>query len=140
MSRTGHSLNISGKLPPWARLALWAAFGVALIALKHFVPVKHGSWCETILEVIKDVGIAVVVATVLAATIDRWFSAEIHEEVFEAVIGYLPPPAFKEEIRRLLRYEFVAENHVMRFILEDLDADHVRLTTTIERNRQEHHI
>ena len=125
--------RIGGALPRWAWLALCGVAGVLLIASKHFLHFAD-PWAQTAQEIIKDIGIALVVAAVIAATIDRWLSADLHQDVFEAVLGYIPPPEFKEEIRSLLRYGFVCRNHVMRVRIERLENDCVRATTTIERS------
>jgi hypothetical protein len=125
-------IKIGGGLPRWAQLALCGAAGVLLIAGKHFLEFEH-PWAKTAQEIVKDVGIALVVAAVIAATIDRWLSADLEQDVFEAVLGYIPPPEFRDEIRSVLRYSFMCRRHVMRVALDRLEGDCVRVTTTIER-------
>ncbi|MFZ0852615.1 MAG: hypothetical protein WAO08_25850 [Hyphomicrobiaceae bacterium] len=123
--------NIGGKLPPWAKLTGWAILGLALVAINPVFGAGH--WRDVPLEICRDAGIAVLVGTFLAFTIDRWFSAELHEDVFEAVLGYIPPPEFVDEIRSLIRYQFVCQRHVMTFRIEELENNCVRVTTATER-------
>jgi hypothetical protein len=126
-------MKIGGPFPRYAKLLAWGALGVGLIAAKPLLSDVTLLGAQLLLEVAKDVGIALVVASFLALTIDRWFSADLHQDVFEAVIGYIPPEEFKEEIRSLLRHNFICERHVITFALTDLGSDGVRLTTTVER-------
>lgn len=122
-------MNIWGGLPRWAQLAILCIGGVLLIALK--APVDELS--HTFGEILRDVGIAALVAGLFALTLERWFRQDLNKDVFEAVLGYLPPTSYKNELLRLIRYPFICEDHTLRFKIEDQPKGLVRVTVTSER-------
>jgi hypothetical protein len=125
-------MSIAGPLPRWALLLMAGLAGLSLIvaqALAFLFP----AWAHVPLDVAKEVGLALLVSAILAFTFERWFLADLHKDVFQAVLGYIPPAEFNDEIRSLLRYSFMCKKHVMRVAIEHMEGDCVRVTTTIER-------
>lgn len=93
-------------------------------------PLLPWRWVD---QIVHDLGIAVIVASLLGFSIDRWLKAEIVEDVFRAALGYILPQEFKEEVRRITSFKFLCEKHCLHAKIEILDGDKVRLTTMVER-------
>jgi uncharacterized transporter YbjL len=100
-------MKLSGKLPPWAILALFLVLGLALIFIPHFFEWR---WDYGI---VPEIGVALVVASILGFTIDRWMRAEIRTDVFLASIGHILAPEFRAEVSRIVGYSLICERHLL---------------------------
>jgi hypothetical protein len=120
-------MKLSGKLPPWAILALFLVLGLALIFIPHFFEWR---WDYGITP---EIGIALVVASILGFTIDRWMRAELRRDVFLASIGHVLAPEFRSEVSRIVGYSLVCERHQLLIKIEGIGNDLVRITSHIER-------
>jgi hypothetical protein len=96
-------MKFRGKLPPWAILAVFLVFGLALIFIPHFFEWR---WDYGI---VPEIGVALVVASILGFTIDRWLKAEIRRDVFLASIGHVLLPEFRDEVSRIVGYVLICE-------------------------------
>lgn len=115
----------------WGILILLAVVGIVLLLVSHnFIP---AGGFQTL---ITELGIVALTSAILGFTIDRWMKKEIARDVFKAAVGYILPEEFREEIRRNVSYKFMATQHIMTIDIEKIDAEHVRVTTTIERTLQ----
>ncbi len=83
--------------------------------------------------VLRDIGIAILSASILGFTIDVWLKSEIVRDVFEAALGYVFRPEFREEIRRITGYKLLCDKHLLSITLEKIPDGRVRMTTGVER-------
>jgi hypothetical protein len=119
---------------PKARVRLWfvlgglAAFGVVAIAGSHWVPWK---WLE---GVVKEIGVASLVAAILGLTVDQALKVELVRDVFYAAFRYLLPSELKDEVARVIGYRFLCTDHrTLVEIVPIVDTDLVRVHMKTER-------
>ena len=115
-----------GRLPPWAIMLSSLAIGIVLI----IIPEYFGH--EWYYESIRDVGVALLVASILGFTIDRWFKSELQKDAFLAAMGRVLPTAFQEEVRRIVSFNLLAEQFML-FVALEPNGNAVKVTTLIER-------
>jgi hypothetical protein len=122
----GSAMNISGKLPPWVKLISIAVTGLAGI-------LGPAIWSFPLDSAVRDIGIALLAAAILAFTIDRWLKGDIAKDVFFATLGYILPDEFRQEIGRIIGFKLLCERHYMHVKITKIDDEHVRVTVTTER-------
>ena len=99
-----------------------------MILIAHWI-----AW-GIISEVVRDLGIAVVIASILGITIYRWIKGDIVNDAFEAALGGLFPEDFRDEVRRLMGYNLVCESHHLEISIKLSHENTVRVETKIERH------
>ena len=121
-------LTLRGKLPRWLVLLFIGIAGIVLIILPIFrnVPSPY----ETIP---RDFGIAFLVGSVLAFTIDRWAKDELREDAVKATLSSVIRDEFRSELQRILNYEFLCDYHFMEISIDPISKDQVRVTVITER-------
>jgi len=120
------AMTIKGLLPRWAILLLIGAVGIIAIIAGHLL-------AGTVGEVLRDLGIATLIAAMLGFTIDRWFKTDLVKDVFDAVLGHVLPEEFKNEIRTIINHKMLCENLYTKIELKEIDDNTVRMTVTTER-------
>jgi hypothetical protein len=120
------NLKLGGTLP-WAILVLFLLVGLTLIIIPRLFEWR---WDYGILP---EIGIALVVASILGFTIDRWMKAEIRRDVFLASIGHVLAPEFRSEVSRIVGYALICERHLLLIKLESIGGGLVRVTSHVER-------
>jgi hypothetical protein len=120
-------MKLSGKLPLWAILALFLMLGLALIVIPHFF---EWQWDYGITP---EIGIALLVASILGFTIDRWMKAELRTDVFLASIGHILAPEFRAEVSRIVGYSLICERHFLLIKIKSIGTGLVRITSHVER-------
>jgi len=125
-SYRGASMGQHGKLPIWMLLILIGLAGIIAIVLPDFLPPFP------FMETVRAIGAALFTAFVLGFTIDAWMKREIRRDVFFATLGYILPDEFREQIRRVVEHKFIADDHFMHVEIQTIDAERVRVTTSIE--------
>ena len=120
-------MKLSGKLPPWAILALFLVLGLVLIFIPHFFEWR---WDYGI---VPEIGVAFVIASILGFTIDRWLKAETRRDVFLASIGHVLLPEFRDEVSRIVGYALICERHFLLIKIESIGSGLVRITSHVER-------
>src|SRR5437867_4640563 len=98
----GDTMKISGKLPRWAVLLILVIAGLLLVWLPGFY---KWQWDD---GVIRGIGEAVLIGAVLAFTIDRWFREDFAKDVFYAAVGKLLRPEFRDELRWITSFKWLA--------------------------------
>src|SRR5262249_48622501 len=83
--------------------------------------------------VIHELGIALIVAAVLGFTIDFTLKTAIARDVFEATLGYILRPEFRNEVSRITGYTFLCERHVLVVEIKLLGNHVVEVMSTMER-------
>ncbi len=122
-------MKIGGRIPPALWLAAMGVIGLALIV----VPDYTAQWHESDFGITHDIGIAILSASILGFTIDRWLKAEIVTDVFEAAMGHVLPKEYLHEIQRILTNKFICEKHQMIVEISDRGNDTVKITNSVER-------
>jgi hypothetical protein len=120
-------MNLGGILPPWAVLLLFLALGLTLIFFPHFYQWQwdHG--------IVPEIGVALLVASILGFTIERWMRAELRRDVFLAAVGHLLPPEFRAEVSRIIGYTVICERHLLLVTIDNIGNGVVRITSSVER-------
>ena len=119
----------------WKRRLILAGLfvlGVVLIALAQRFP----SWLwlhEIFAEIAKEIGIALVIAAALGATVDTALKIELVRDAFFAAFQYAFPPPLQGEILRIMRYRLICQKHFLLVRLEEIDKDTVRITCEVNR-------
>ncbi len=123
------ALRISGSMQRWQILLIIGGVGISAISIADNYKENIG-WLA---EIVRDSGIALVTASVLGFTIDRWIKSDLAKDVFEAAAGYFLPQEFKAEIKRIGEYKFICEKHYLKVQIENSENDCARVATTYER-------
>jgi hypothetical protein len=122
-------MSLWGKLPPWSVLAIIGLVGLLiLLFIPNYWP---WSWFDGVTH---EIGIALIAASVLGFTIDRWLKAELRTDAFKAALGHVLQPEFRAEVSRIVGYSHICKKHLL---LVDLHLDQkggtVRVMSSIER-------
>ncbi|HEV2549016.1 MAG TPA: hypothetical protein VGU20_16865 [Stellaceae bacterium] len=123
------------KLPLSAWLVLMALIGLALIVGPALPDLVRGkvTVASVALERAPEVGIALLIAALLAFTVDRSLKSNLMQDVHRAAVGHILPEEFRQEIWRTIGFKFICERHYMRVIIEPIDDEAVRVTCELER-------
>jgi hypothetical protein len=123
---------MSAKFKRRLILAGLFALGVLFIALANHFP----SWLwqrDIFSEITKEIGIALVIAAALGATVDAALKIELVQDAFFAAFQYAFPPPLQGEILRIMRYRLICIKHFLLVRLEEIDKDTVRVTCEVNR-------
>lgn len=117
----GKAMRLSGRLPRWLILGLMILVGVVV------------SWYWHQYGVVRGLGEALAIAGFLGFTIERWFREDFAEDVFYAGLGAVLKPEFKEELRWLTSFVWLAYNTQIKVQVHEIDGGFVRLTLSISK-------
>ena len=120
-------MKLGGKLPPWAILTIFLILGAALIFVAHFY-----QW-QRDYGITSEIGVALLTASILGFTIDRWMKAELRTDAFLAAIGHVLAPEFRAEVSRIVGYKLICEKHLLLINIEHVSNELVKVTTSTER-------
>jgi hypothetical protein len=111
------------------RLLLTAIFiiGLVLILVVHWFQIQ---WDFGLLH---EIGSAFIVAAVLGFSIDVTLHTAIARDVFEATLGHILRPEFRNEVSRITGYKFLCEQHVLVIAVRQLENNVVEVVTGVER-------
>ncbi len=123
-------MTIRGRLPYWAVLAILFVTGIAAIIIPAW---NEWRWDH---GVTTEIGIALLISSVLGATIDRWMKSEIASDVFRAAIGYVLPEEFHSEIQKIISFKFMCEAHDMWYDIHRLDEDEGSVFVRVRTERR----
>jgi hypothetical protein len=129
-------------------LVLWVALVGALCILAsgvwRYIEIR---WLQLVLEFLRDLGIALIIAAALALVVDRYLkaalvssiatrvSSHVAQNTSKYLFGYLVPPDLKEELLAIMRPTVLRRNFKLKIQIEYLpehDHDFVRVTSTIK--------
>jgi hypothetical protein len=116
-----------------SQITVWVALAVAFVAGLICVIFSDELPYVRMQRVIEDIGIALIVASILGITIDRALKIELVRDVFNAAFQYVLPGELKQEIRKILTYRLICEQHHWLVQIESLDDAFVRVTSTLTR-------
>jgi hypothetical protein len=120
-------LSLAGNLPRWFILLLVAGLGIISIYAATFISNDATS------TILKELGVALLIAPILAFTIDRWMKDELRENAVKSTINSIIRPEFHSELQRIFHYEFLCESHNMLISIESISENEVRVTAAVER-------
>ena len=120
----------TSKAGPWRALIAVAACGVALIA----VGAAYASLPRVAHDLMLAFGTAFLIASLLGASVDRWFKQELQREAFRAVFGYMLPEELRNELGWIYEQELVCTRFDLRFTLRPTD-DLGLVTAAVELSR-----
>src|SRR6516165_4671704 len=107
--------------PTWAQIRYWLiCFG--LVAIGIGATIWGGPW-ETYRSIIKELGPGIFTAGILASLVEPFFRREFARDAFLASFRYVLPEEFKEEIAKIIRFEFVATKQIWGVQIEKVSAD-----------------
>jgi hypothetical protein len=81
----------------------------------------------------KELGPGIFTAGIIASLVEPFFRREFARDAFLAAFRYVLPPAFKEEVEKILRFESIADKQVWTVRVEKASDETVLVTTTFER-------
>jgi hypothetical protein len=118
------SINESRKSSPFS----WIIFIAGLVSLAlGFIPYK-------VSEYFHELGFALLIAWALSLTVDSYFKRGLLRDAFEAVFGYVLPDYFREELNRISKEVFIAQETRIEFeICRIPNTDLVETTWTWNR-------
>jgi hypothetical protein len=105
---------------------------LALIVVGVTATVWGGPY-EVTKPLFKELGPGVFTAGILAGLVEPFFRNEFARDAFLAAFRYVLPEEFREEIAKIIKFEFVAKRQVWTVQVEAATDDVVRVTTTLDR-------
>jgi len=96
----------------WLYLLLMAIAGVAILVL---------DWHFDLGGIVKEIGTAILAATMLGATIDLWLKKQIVRDVFAAALGYGQDQDVVNELRALSQIRMVVSSYSLDLQLLPVD-------------------
>lgn len=126
----GDDMLASKSIGPWRSIALLALVGVAVIAVSQLDVL--GSFLH---DLILGVGTALLIAAILAATVDRWLKRALVRDAFHAVFGYMLPAELRDEVGWLYGQELLCDAFELRVTLRPTDDPNL-LTLAMELSRE----
>jgi hypothetical protein len=73
--------------------------------------------------IIKELGPGIFTAGILAAVVEPHFRQEFARDAFLAAYRYVLPKEFKEEIEKIIRFEFIADRQVWTVKVDTIEGD-----------------
>jgi len=121
-------LSLQGRLPRWFILGLLAGAGILICIPVVVSPSEWGT-------IPRDIGVAMLVASILGFTIDRWMKEELRTDAVKATLNAIIRPEFHSKLQRIFTYEFLCEYHYMTISIRRIidNDEQVRVTVVTER-------
>jgi hypothetical protein len=122
-----------GRTWTWPQIRYWvvvsaiAIVGLGFLIGAHFIP-----WNEARL-IATEIGIASLVASILAGVVEPFFRGEFARDAFLAAFRYVLPMEFRAEVEKILKFDFIAEEQVWTVNIEKVNEEVVLVTTTYAR-------
>jgi hypothetical protein len=116
-----------------ARLVFWISIGVMFIVGAGGL-ILANAWPWGLAQRFTEAfSTALLVAAFLALSVDISLKTQLLRDAFSAAYQYILPRELKNEIPKLMKFDFVAERHNWTVAIEKHDEETVRVTTSIER-------
>jgi len=110
----------------WGIALLLIIAGLAAIIGAQFIP-----W-EGVKVVVGEIGIASLIAGILAGLVEPFFRGEFARDAFLAAFRYVLPDEFKNEVGKILRNVFITERQTWRVEIVRENEETVKVTTSFE--------
>jgi hypothetical protein len=113
----------------WSQIRYWAlSISLTIAGLVATI------WGDTVHSAVKELGPGLFTAGILACLVEPFFRKEFARDAFLAAFRYVLPNEFREEIAKILRFDFIAEKQVWTIHLEKTNNDDVVfVTTTVQK-------
>jgi hypothetical protein len=122
-----------GKGLTWPQIRYWATAGtLVVVGFSALVGAQLISSDGTRF-VVGEVGVALLIAGILAGLVEPFFRQEFARDAFLAAFRYVLPQEFREEVEKILKFDFIGEKQVWIVQIEKLTEETVLVTTTYER-------
>jgi hypothetical protein len=122
-----------GRTWTWPQIRYWVvAIVLAIIGLGLLIGAQFIPW-EGARFVVSEIGIASLIASLLAGVVEPFFRGEFARDAFLAAFRYVLPKEFREEVEKILKFDFIAEKQVWTVNIEKVNNEVVLVTTTYER-------
>ncbi len=116
------------KLPPWAVMGLIGLSGLGFVIVPR---IYQWSWE---FGVFPEIGVALIIASILEFTIHRWMSRDLAKDVFWAAIGRILHPELRSEISWICGFQFLATRSVATVNIEEEEQDLLKVTISLDRD------
>jgi hypothetical protein len=105
---------------------------VGLIVIGIGATVWGVPW-EPIRDITRDLGPGIFTAGILASLVEPFFRHEFARDAFLAAFRYVLPDEFRDEVAKIIRFDFIARKQIWTVQIEKASEGVVRVTTTLER-------
>jgi len=130
-AREGTMQKFKGLTFPQIRY--WVAC-LGLIIVGVTATIWGGPW-EATRPIFKELGPGIFTAGILASLVEPFFRKEFARDAFLAAFRYVLPEEFREEVAKIIRFEFVAEKQLWTVKIDKIDNDNdtVIVTTSFDK-------
>ncbi len=117
----------------WPQIRYWAIAislgigGLVALIVAQFLPWQGARF------VVGEIGVACLIAGILAGLVEPFFREEFARDAFLAAFRYVLPRELKNEVERILKFNFISDKHVWNIKIEKVDDDTVCITISYER-------
>jgi hypothetical protein len=116
------------------QIRYWAiAWSLGLGGLSALVAAQFLIAWEPIRFIVSEIGVASLIAGLLAGIVEPYFRGEFARDAFLAAFRYVLPSEFKDEVEKIIRFEFISEKQVWTVKIDKVSDSVVLVTTTYER-------
>jgi hypothetical protein len=115
------------KWPLWLVLAAFFVLGLLCIVL----PAVHHVQAD--LGIMRDIGIALLIASLLGISVDIFLKRGIAKDAFEGAVGYVLPEKAKEAVHWLAGIDWFAEEFSLTVDLKIIKPDLIRTTIRVRK-------
>jgi hypothetical protein len=113
------------------QIRYWCA-AIGLIALGVAATIWGGPW-ESTRPIFKELGPGVFTAGILASLVEPFFRKEFARDAFLAAFRYVLPDEFREEVAKIIKFEFIAKRQIWTVEVDDVGGGIARVTATFDR-------
>ena len=117
----------------WPQIRYWLV--VIALLIVGFAATVWGDIVPAVGQIAKELGPGIFTAGILAGLVEPFFRREFARDAFLAAYRYVLPTEFKDEVEKILRFEFVADYQLWTVQIDkvDDDDDTVLVTTSFEK-------
>src|SRR5215469_15060470 len=115
----------------WPQIRYWLV-GWGLFFFGLFATIR-GDLLPYVGGPIKELGPGIFTAGILALLVEPFFRKEFARDAFLAAFRYVLPSEFREEVEKILKFDFIAESQLWSVQIDKIDDETVLVTTTYER-------
>ena len=118
----------------WPQIRYWVTCGALIVVgagLAIWGPDLPWAWVQAIA---KELGSGLLIAGILGGFVEPFFRNEFARDAFLAAFRRVLPDEFKEEVEKIIRFEFIATKQIWTIDIKRVpDTDLVLVTTMFER-------
>lgn len=121
------------RLFTWPQIRYWIL--VATLVIGGGTATIYGGdipW-EWLRPIAKELGPGFFTAGILAGLVEPFFRGEFARDAFLASFRYVLPTEFKDEVTKILRFEYIAHKQLWTIKVEKINEEVVFVTTSFEK-------